>query len=378
MIFKIMVISKVNFLLCKKIEDSFSLLARGFPIIIDNNLIFGAEFFDDGVFEFLLNEKVQKYNIAITNRRANFLNISFCNDSLNNSFIILSCDRDEIFKVLNYEIKNYEFEINNNVDISKNAIEKGMKLMKISRFLPVVLIHKLSDSRIYKIVEEFNIPKLSNVDIDEYCKIKNDAKYLEEVSRSIIALKDAKNSEIRIFRDALFFGRSHIAIIIGDMNSDKIPAVRVHSGCYTGDLLNSLQCDCHDQLHSSIQYMNKIANEEDRYGVIIYQAIDEGRAIGLANKIRAYNLQYKNYNTIEANNAIGYEDDERDFTTAANIMKKLNIYTCDLITNNPEKIGFFVDNGINISNRIFIEIDSNSHNIKYLKTKKELMGHYYS
>ena len=378
MILKMMLISKENFLLCKKIEDSLSILARGFPIIIDNNLIFSAEFFDEGIFEFLLNEKVEKYNIAITNRRANFSNISFSHNTVNNNFTILSCNNDEIFKVLNCDSECHEFKINNNCDISRDVIEKSIELMKISRFLPVALIHKLPDSVSYKIVEEFNIPKLSALDIDEYFKIKNDAKYLEEVSRSKIALKDAKNSEIRIFRDALFFGRSHIAIIIGDVDAKKTPVVRVHSGCYTGDLLNSLQCDCHDQLHSSIQYMNKIYYEEGRYGVIIYQAIDEGRAIGLANKIRAYDFQHKNYNTIEANHAVGYEDDERDFTIAVNIMKKLNIYTCDLITNNPEKVEFFVDNGINISNRIFIEIDSNSHNIKYLKTKKELMGHYSS
>lgn len=365
-----MLINKKNFLLCKRVEDSLSLLARGFPIVLNGYLVFSAEFFDEGISQFLLNSEVEKYNLIITRRKANFLNIKS-----NSDYINLLCDKNEISKILN-ENESYQFLIDNESIISHNLMDGVISLMKIGKFLPIAVIHKLPDDiNFHEIFKELNIPDLSISDIFGYCDLKDDAQYLEEVSRSKIALCHAKNSEIRVFRDALFFGRSHVAIIIGEINESKIPLVRIHSGCYTGDLLNSLQCDCHDQLHLSIQHMNKIYCEEGRYGVIVYQAVDEGRAIGLANKIRAYKFQQESLDTIEANHAVGYEQDERNFTTAVNIIKKLGIGVCELITNNTEKIEFLKKNGIDVVNRVFIEIDSNLYNNRYLETKREVMGH---
>ena len=124
--------------------------------------------------------------------------------------------------------------------------------------------------------------------------------------------------------------------------------------------------------------MNESWRNDNKIGIIIYQAEDEGRAIGLANKIRTYNLQAKNCNTISANHAIGYEDDERDFTIAMKILQKLNVAECDLITNNPKKINLFAEYYIVVKNRISLKIKNNIYNMEYLNIKKEQMGHLFS
>mgnify|MGYP003689123613 FL=1 len=145
--------------------------------------------------------------------------------------------------------------------------------------------------------------------------------------------------------------------------------VRVHSQCITGDILESLKCDCGQQLKQSIKMMSQ-ANE----GILIYLA-QEGRDIGLLNKLRAYTLQEKGMDTVEANMALGFDDDERLYYPAKQILKKLNIDTLKLITNNPRKVENLSSLGINVTERVSIKIEPNKHNKKYLKTKLEKSGH---
>ncbi len=146
--------------------------------------------------------------------------------------------------------------------------------------------------------------------------------------------------------------------------------VRVHSKCTTGDVFHSLRCDCGEQLEKSIEIIKK-----EGAGIILYLD-QEGRGIGLANKIRAYKLQDSGLDTIEANHQLGFECDARTYTIASKMLKKLGVRKIKLITNNPKKMEGLVKNGIKITKRIPLIIKPNRYNKKYLKTKKEKMGHF--
>ena len=145
--------------------------------------------------------------------------------------------------------------------------------------------------------------------------------------------------------------------------------VRVHSQCITGDILDSLKCDCGQQLKQSIKLMAQ-ADE----GILIYLA-QEGRDIGLLNKLRAYSLQEQGMDTVEANLALGFNDDERLYFPVQEILKQLNVQSIKLITNNPKKIDHLTNLGIKVVERVSIKIPSNKHNKKYLKTKLKKSGH---
>ncbi len=163
--------------------------------------------------------------------------------------------------------------------------------------------------------------------------------------------------------------KEHVAIIRGDLlQADTIP-VRIHSECLTGDVLGSLRCDCRDQLDAALFQIGKL-----EVGVIIYLR-QEGRGIGLINKIRAYTLQDQGLDTFEANRALGYADDERDFRIAAEILKCIGVTSVKLMTNNPQKIEHLQRNGIQVVERIPNVISPNEHNRRYLETKQTKGGH---
>lgn len=161
----------------------------------------------------------------------------------------------------------------------------------------------------------------------------------------------------------------HVALVMGDISNGEDILCRVHSECLTGDVFHSSKCDCGKQFEKA---MNMIA-EEGR-GILLYMR-QEGRGIGLLNKLKAYELQNKGMDTVEANLALGFEDDMREYYIGAQILKDIGVKTLNLMTNNPDKIYQLSDYGIEIKNRIPIEIESNKDDIDYLKTKKEKMGH---
>jgi GTP cyclohydrolase II len=163
--------------------------------------------------------------------------------------------------------------------------------------------------------------------------------------------------------------KEHIAIVHGDVtNSEDVP-VRVHSECLTGDVIGSLRCDCRDQLESALVMIGKMEN-----GILLYMR-QEGRGIGLVNKIRAYGLQEQGYDTVEANIALGFRDDERDYSVAAHMLQSLKVKSIKLITNNPRKIEDLTRNGVNVTGRIPHIMPPNKYNRFYLETKAHKSGH---
>lgn len=163
--------------------------------------------------------------------------------------------------------------------------------------------------------------------------------------------------------------KEHIAIVRGDVtNAEDVP-VRVHSECLTGDVIGSLRCDCRDQLESALRMIGAM----DR-GILLYMR-QEGRGIGLINKIRAYGLQEHGYDTVEANLALGFRDDEREYGVAAHMLMSLKVKSIRLITNNPKKIEDLAKNGIAVNGRIPHVMEANEHNRFYLETKALKSGH---
>ena len=174
--------------------------------------------------------------------------------------------------------------------------------------------------------------------------------------------------ELIAFRQ-LNTGEEHMALKKGDWNEDESVLVRVHSSCMTGDILGSLRCDCGDQLHAAMQMV-----EDEGKGLILYMN-QEGRGIGLLNKLKAYKLQEEGRDTVEANLELGFAMDERDYGVGAQILRHLNVSKIRLISNNPKKRAGLLGYGLEIVDTIPIEIKSNAHNAKYLETKRDKMGH---
>ncbi|MGZ8136408.1 MAG: GTP cyclohydrolase II [Methylococcaceae bacterium] len=163
--------------------------------------------------------------------------------------------------------------------------------------------------------------------------------------------------------------QEHIALVKGNVADQENVPVRIHSECFTGDVLGSRRCDCGEQLDMAMQLIDKAG-----YGVLIYLR-QEGRGIGLLKKLQAYNLQDMGMDTVDANIHLGYLADEREYTIAALILENLKIKSVQLITNNPKKIDGLKKLGINVVDRIPIEVIAHDDNVDYLKTKAKKMAH---
>ncbi|QJC31786.1 GTP cyclohydrolase II [Enterobacteriaceae endosymbiont of Donacia tomentosa] len=192
---------------------------------------------------------------------------------------------------------------------------------------------------------------------------------IKEVSRSKLPTQWGEFTIVGF--EEIYTKNHHIALIYGIKKICKTSIIltRIHSECLTGDALFSLRCDCGFQLQSALYKISK-----ENCGILIYHR-QEGRNIGLLNKIKAYNYQDKGLDTVEANHKLGFHADERDFIPCINILKILGIYNIRLLTNNPNKINFLKKNGINVINRIPLIVGHNINNNKYLNTKVIKLGH---
>ncbi len=165
--------------------------------------------------------------------------------------------------------------------------------------------------------------------------------------------------------DSLDYG----VMVRGDLEGAEAVPVRLHSECFTGDVMGSLKCDCRDQLEAALTYIGR----QER-GAVLYLP-QEGRGIGLANKIRAYSLQDSGLDTVEANLALGFPDDLRRYDVAAEILRQLGVRSVVLLTNNPNKSAGLAEHGIRVVGRVPLQVPANPHNARYLKTKRQKSGH---
>jgi 3,4-dihydroxy 2-butanone 4-phosphate synthase/GTP cyclohydrolase II len=192
-------------------------------------------------------------------------------------------------------------------------------------------------------------------------------KLVERVTETVLPTEYG-TFKLILYRD-LLTGYIHVALTMGEWKNEEL-LVRVHSECLTGDALGSLRCDCGRQLERAMQLIGK-----ERKGVVLYMR-QEGRGIGLLDKIKAYNLQDKGLDTVEANEALGHKPDMRDYGIGAQILVDLGIKNIRLLTNNPRKIVGLEGYGLKVTERLPLEIEPNPANYKYLKAKKEKLGHY--
>jgi 3,4-dihydroxy 2-butanone 4-phosphate synthase/GTP cyclohydrolase II len=217
-----------------------------------------------------------------------------------------------------------------------------------------------------KFSQTYDIPILTIADLIKY-RMKTEClvQQIEDISLP------TKYGEFRliIFEDTIH-KENHIALVKGVIKKGESTLVRVHSQCLTGDIFGSSRCDCGDQLHRAMEMI-----EKDGKGVILYIINQEGRGIGLVNKIKAYAMQDKGLDTVEANQQLGFKPDQRDYGIGAQILVSLGVNKLRLITNNPRKFIGLAGYGLEIVDRVPIEIPPSKSNINYLKTKKEKMGH---
>lgn len=216
-----------------------------------------------------------------------------------------------------------------------------------------------------KFAKVHNLKILTIADLIEYRKINDNL--IEKISSAILPTEFG-TFKIEGYKNKAD-GKEAVALIKNDINGGNPPLVRVHSQCLTGDAFASLRCDCGNQLHKAMQMI-----EHEGRGIILYM-FQEGRGIGLLNKIKAYKLQDEGYDTVEANIKLGFLDDERDYSFAAQILRKLGVSKMRFISNNPRKFIGLEQYDIDIIERVPIQCGIGGENINYMKTKKNKLGH---
>ena len=360
-----------------KIERAISELRRGGKLVVSDItsgtsvLLLASELMEKNTVDELSRICFSRPSIILSQNRSKAIGI----DGTHGPCSILIKNNWEINDILslcmpltNHRIPKIDGVLPESDD---GIVSSCILILRQSRLLPaglMTIISNIAIEQINKWAFEKNLIHVDTSDIKSY--EKQSASSLIMSVKAKVPIQHSENCDIIIFRPK-DGGNEHFCLVFGKSRTLKNDQalVRIHSQCITGDVLDSLKCDCGQQLKQSIKLMAK-ADE----GVLIYLA-QEGRDIGLLNKLRAYSLQEDGMDTVEANEDLGFNDDERLYYPAKEILTKLKIKKIKLITNNPKKVDHLKKLGIKVIERVPILINPNKHNKKYLETKHKKSGH---
>ncbi|WP_386087053.1 GTP cyclohydrolase II [Wolbachia endosymbiont (group A) of Norellia spinipes] len=346
-----------------KVERAISEIRRGRPIVIydkSNYLLFAAA---EALERDLFNQyKLISSNVYVTLTSSKVKYIS--QNKEHNSKRLLVNNFDELLHLINFSKEDCIREL----QCSKTIDECAIALLKFSELLPYALVADMTFENNHEMrnwCEKNDVIALDTSFINNFQENQD----VYEVCKTSLFLKQTQEVNIISYRTESG-GREHHAIIIGNPDKDGEPLVRIHSSCYTGDLLDSLSCDCRSQLHQAIQMI-----ADSGSGIILY-LMQDGRGIGLTNKLRAYSVQRgHNLDTVDANRILGFEDDERSFAVAAKMLNKLNINKIQLLTNNDRKLSELESSGIGVTKCLPLIVERNKYNDSYMETKFGKLGH---
>ena len=391
------------------IEEAIEDIKKGKPIIIvddedrenEGDLVIPAQVITEETVNFMIKEARGLMCVPITKERADELELNLMTanntdshgtaftisvDSLEGTTTGISVgDRYRTIKdILNPQKKSKDFKkpghlfpliaSKGGVLDRKGHTEASVDLAKICGYEPVsVIIEIIKDDGemarrddLMEFAKKYDLKIITIDHIIDYRKKNEDL-----VTREVEVVFPTKFGDFKMaaFSDEIE-KKEYIAVFKGDLRGKEDVLVRLHSECLTGDIFGSKRCDCGDQLHKSLESIN-----EKGEGLLIYLR-QEGRGIGIYNKLKAYNLQDQGHDTVEANHLLGFKDDLRDFAVAAQIIKDFDIKSIEILTNNPKKIESLEKYGIDVKKRIDSETEPTTENKKYLETKRDKMGHY--
>ena len=391
------------------IEEAIEDIKKGEPIIIvddedrenEGDLVIPAQVITEETVNFMIKEARGLMCVPITKERADELELNLMTanntdshgtaftisvDSLEGTTTGISVgDRYRTIKdILNPQKKSKDFKkpghlfpliaSKGGVLDRKGHTEASVDLAKICGYEPVsVIIEIIKDDGemarrddLMGFAKKYDLKIITIDHIIDYRKKNEDL-----VTREVEVVLPTKFGDFKMaaFSDEIE-KKEYIAVFKGDLQGKEDVLVRLHSECLTGDVFGSKRCDCGEQLQKSLESIN-----EKGEGLLIYLR-QEGRGIGIYNKLKAYNLQDQGHDTVEANHLLGFKDDLRDFAVAAQIIKDFEIKSIEILTNNPKKIESLEKYGINVKERIDSETEPTAENKKYLETKRDKMGHY--
>ena len=355
------------------VDRAVAEIRRGSAVVVstDNGAVLArpAETLDEGPLPFFYRAGIGSVGVAVTGRRAAILGVA---DPGASTVLLDSASGFDTPAILSLiDPKSNQGPVpppgltGSAVD-AHAAEDAAVRLTKIARLLPAVVVAPIESDDPIAWARAHGRIVVSVTAINAYDRLQADS--LKPVSEARVPLAGCENTRIIAFRPR-DGGVEHLAIIIGEPDVTAPVLTRLHSECFTGDLLGSLKCDCGDQLRGAIDEIAKTGA-----GVLLYLA-QEGRGIGLVNKLRAYELQETGFDTVDANEQLGFDDDERIYLPAMQMLSSLGINQVRLLTNNPAKVGALARHGIAVAERVPHVFPSNQHNWSYLETKAKRSGH---
>ena len=358
----------------RKLFHSILDLKMGFPIAVklkDRNyvLICSSENVSNENLFFMNNLSKSSLSIVINKERMKYISENNCDEDLYSISFSEPLNSDICYQIACSK-KKKNFSILENTVISsekRSEVLKVIEVIKNDHIIPSIVIGSIDNLMIEGNNNIFQLNKISLIDHSEFVDTFSKSDDLKIISRTDLPILLCKQTEIISFKSK-YGKKEFFALVLKKADNQDLPMVRVHSQCITGDLLDSLKCDCGSQLKSSIKMMSS------KGGIILYMP-EEGRNIGFLNKIRAYEYQFHGLDTVDANHALGFDSDQRDYVSASTMLKSLGVKTINLLSNNPNKKLNLEKEGIKVNKTIQLKVIVADEAKGYMKTKKIKSGH---